>query len=187
MSNDLIGLQVLMRDAGVKYDPASAHRAQFWADHVAGLVEHLKGKGLTAQDLAPLSDLRDALRSGGGGYGNDDGQLDARTGNAAPSSEILARASAVIDVLMREGHTEEQAAQTVTRKLITGGINPPSSGGDSRGWMRLAKWRRNLINDLKPAEVKAEYENFLATVAEIPTEDRLNRVLTERLWDRRSR
>ena len=37
MSNDLIGLQVLMRDAGLKYDPDSAYRGQFWADHVAVL------------------------------------------------------------------------------------------------------------------------------------------------------
>ncbi len=187
MSNDLIGLQVLMRDAGLKYDPESSYRAQFWADHVAGLVDHLKGKGMTERDLAPLSDLRDALRSGGASYGSDDGQLDARTGNTEPSAEILARASAVIDVLMSDGKTEEQAAQSVTRKLIIGGINPPSSGGDSRGWMRLARWRRNLLNGLKPAEAKAEYEGFLASLQEIPVEQRLDRVLTERLWDRRSR
>jgi len=187
MSNDLIGLQVLMRDAGLKYDPDSAYRGQFWADHVAGLVEHLKSKGMTERDLAPLSDLRDALRSGGASYGGDDGQLDARTDNAAPSAEILARASAVIDVLMSEGKTEEQAAQTVTRKMIIGGINPPSAGGDSRGWMRLARWRRNLIHGLKPAEVVAEYESFLAKVGEIPSEERLDRVMGERLWDRRSR
>lgn len=176
-----------MRDAGLKYDPDSAFRGQFWADHVAGLVEHFKSKGMSEQDLAPLSDLRDALRSGGASYGGDDGQLDARTGNTEPSPEILARASAVVHILMSDGKTEEQAAQAVTRKLITGGINPPSSGGDSRGWMRLARWRRNLLNGLKPAEVKAEYESFLASLGEIPADQRKERVLTERLWDRRSR
>ncbi|MGI9414038.1 MAG: hypothetical protein ACR2PM_10230 [Hyphomicrobiales bacterium] len=187
MNHDLIGLHVLLREASSKYDPASAQRAQFWADHLGGIVDYLNAKGISVQDLAPLSDLTEALRSGGGNYGNDDGHLDARTGNAAPSSDILARASAVIDLLMREGRTEEQAAQTVTRKLITAGVNPPESGGDSRGWMRLARWRRKLLEDLMPAEVTAEYESFLASVAEIPSDDRLNRVLTEGLWDRRSR
>ena len=44
----------------------------------------------------------------------------------------------------------------------------------------------NLLNGLKPAEVKAEYEGFLASLGEFPAEQRLNRVLSERLWDRRS-
>lgn len=187
MSNQLTSLRAVLSEAGRSYDASAGDKRPYWAGYIERLIGYLSRHGVNERELKPLIELRDALKLG---VQDEDlayeDVMDARTGNAAPSDAILARASAVVDLFMREGKTEEEAAQIVTRKLILAGVNPPDTGGDSRGWMRLVRWRTKLRGGfVKPGVVK-EYERFRSAVAEIPTQDRLNRVLTEKLWDRRA-
>lgn len=186
MGNELASLRVVLNEAGRSYDAAEGDKRPYWAGYVDQLVDYLRRHGVQDRELTPLIDLQEALEFG---VGVEDQKyedvLDARTGNAAPSDAILARACAVLDLLVKEGKTEDAAAQIVTRKLIMAGVNPPDTGGDSRGWMRLVLWRHRLREGAVIPGVTAEYERFRDAVAEIPTRDRLNRVLTERLWDRR--
>ena len=173
--------------AGGSYDASFDDKRQVWAEQLSGLVDYLGSQGMSETDLVPLSDLQRALVDQEFDEEDDgpDEFMEARTGNAPPSDAILARAAAVIDLLVLEGKTEEAAAQFITRKLMLAGVNPPDVGGDARGFMRLAEWRQKLRKGLFEADVVAEYERFRDTVAEIPTRERVNRVLTERLWDRR--
>ena len=54
-----------------------------------------------------------------------------------PSDLLLARGAAVIDLLIKAGADENEAAQTVMRRLMAAGVPPPKQGGDARGWRRL--------------------------------------------------
>ncbi len=202
MENDLSGLQAVLRAAGGSYETSGDNKRAVWADQVSGLVDYLGSHGVNPDDLAPLSDLQDALRDDA--FGVDAGDsidaddiidaddmevddfMEARTGNVAPSDAILARAAVVIDLLTLDGKLEDAAAQVVTRKLLLAGINPPAEGGDARGYMRLVEWRQRLRQGRVSDGAIAEYERFRASIEDIPLRDRLNRVLTERLWDRRA-
>jgi hypothetical protein len=193
MDKDFSDLEAVLRAAGGGYKGSGDNKRAVWADHLSGLVDYLGAQGVTPEDLAPLNDLQDALRGDefgadefDGGWQDDDEFLEARTGNAAPSDAILARASALIDLLVLEGKSEEVAAQAVTRKLLLAGVNPPSEGGDARGYMRLVEWRQKLRQERVSAAALMEYHRFRATIENIPLRERLNRVLTERLWDRRA-
>ncbi len=188
MTSELSGLQAVLRKAGNAYDASAVDKRLLWADQVSGLVEYLGTQGISVADLAPLDDLCQALRNEAA-VGDDvdiDEFMDARTGNADPSDAILARASAVIDLLILDCNSEEQAAQMVTRKLLVAGVNPPMAGGDARGYMRLAEWRQKLRQGRMSPEAAAEYERFREVIADIPLRERLNRVITDRLWDRRA-
>lgn len=187
MSNELASLRAVLNEAGKSYDASTGDKRPYWAGYVEQLVGYLRRHGVQDRELTPLIDLQDALELGVAAEDQKyEDVMDARTGNAAPSEAILARACAVVDLLVKEGKTEDEAAQIVTRKLILAGINPPDAGGDSRGWMRLVLWRHRLREGAVIPGVAAEYERFRDSVAEIPTRDRLNRVLTEQLWDRRA-
>ena len=192
MDKELSALQAKLRSAeGFGGDSFQDKRA-VWADQVSGIADYLGSRGVGADELASLRELQNALRCDEfDEHPFDDSDedreefLEARTGNVAPSDAILARACAVIDLMTLEGRSEEQAAQLVTRKLLLAGVNPPS-GGDARGYMRLVEWRQKLRQDRVAAAAVAEYERFRETIEHIPLRDRLNRVLTERLWDRRA-
>lgn len=188
MTSELSGLEAVLRKTGNAYDAEAEDKRLLWADQVSGLVDYLGTQGISVADLAPLNDLCQALRNEPD-VGDDAGIdefMEARTGNADPSEAILARASAVIDLLILDCNSEEQAAQMVTRKLLVAGINPPKSGGDARGFMRLAEWRQKLRQGRVSPEATAEYERFRKVIADIPLRERLNRVITDRLWDRRA-
>ncbi len=188
MEKDLSGLQAKLRAASGSYDASAENKRAVWADHVSGIVDYLGSQGISADELAPLSELQDVLRSDDFESAPFDDEIDfmeARTGNVSPSDAILARACAVMDLLTLEGRPEDQAAQVVTRKLLLAGVNPPS-GGDARGYMRLVEWRQKLRQGRVSAGALMEYERFRANIENIPLRDRLNRVLTERLWDRRA-
>lgn len=190
MNNQFAGLQAALNDAVNAYDPLAGDKLPMWADYVEDLTGYLRRHGMREQELTPLADLQQALR-----FGVKDQDLereiedvvDGRAGTPPPSDAILARASAVIDLLVLEGKTVDEAAQTVIRKLMAAGINPPGPGSDSRGWKRLVDWRKRLRGGAINPAVVTEYRRFRTAVAEIPTRERLNRVLSERLWDRRAR
>jgi hypothetical protein len=102
-----------------------------------------------------------------------------------PSDALLARGAAVIDLLIKAGSDEGEAAQIVMRRLMTAGVPPPQQGGDARGWKRMLEWRTALIQGIASNEAQLEYQDFTREIDAIPANERVRRVLDDQLWDRR--
>lgn len=110
---------------------------------------------------------------------------DGRRGEVKASEDLMARASAIIDVLVQSGHSPEHAAQVLTRQLLSVGIQLPESGGDARAWKRLLNWRNNLIHYKRAGPAWDIYCAFKEQLAHIPPDKRLQVAVGERLWDQR--
>jgi hypothetical protein len=147
------------------------------------LIAQLAQDGVAQEDLQPLIDLETniaALKSLAPAEGPPN-----RRRRKPPSDLLLARVSAVIDLLIKAGYDEERAAQLAARRMLAAGVPPPDKGGDARGWKRLLAWRETLSHGFGSAEAKDEYRDFTREIEAIPAAERLQRVLDERLWDRR--
>ena len=182
-SVDRIGaaLKALRQTHG--HDAQGDDKLALGAKCLHAITVQLAEEGLPSEDLQPLIDLEASLR-----------QMIALTQTESvanrrkrlpPSESLLARASAVIDLLIKAGSDEAEAAQIFMRRLMTAGIPPPQKGGDARGWRRLLEWRTDLGNGLVSEEARQEYLNFAREIEAIPANERVRRVLDERLWDRR--
>lgn len=110
---------------------------------------------------------------------------EGRRGEMKASEDLMARACAIIDVLVQSGQSPEQAAQVITRQLLSVGIQLPEHGGDSRAWKRLDNWRNNLIHHKRSGPAWDVYCAFREQLAHIPPEKRLQMAVGERLWDQR--
>jgi len=149
------------------------------------VIAQLGVEGISSQDLQPLVDLEAHL---GGVKKPERSQPEnsrERRRSSSPSPILLARAAAVIDLLIKGGHDESEAAQTVMRRLLAAGVPAPSQGGDARGWRRLLEWRNSLLHGAGPEAAKLEYRAFARELEAIPPAERVKRVLDEKLWDRR--
>jgi hypothetical protein len=150
---------------------------------LGAVVAQLAEDGMPQEDLQPLVELEAQLQqlmaqAQGQGVANRRRQL-------PPSELLLARGAAVIDLLIKGGADESEAAQMVMRRLMAVGVPPPKQGGDARGWKRLLEWRTALGHRLVSNEAQREYQEFNREIETIPAEQRVARVLDERLWDRR--
>jgi|GEM_PF-1298547 len=174
------------------------------------VIGELAANGVASEDLQPLADLegfvsrrkpeRDTARTdvadqvpslalnhaGGDAPNTLEIPREQRRG-APPSSTLLARASVMIDLLVRSGQEESEAAQAVMRQLLAVGVPAPAKGGDARGWRRLLEFRNTLLQGGGSEEAKYEYRTFAHELEGIPAAERVSRVLKERLWDRRRR
>ncbi len=147
------------------------------------VVSQLAEDGVPREDLQPLLDLEAHLRqsmamSSGRGVPN-------RRNRQPPSDRLLARGAAVIDLLIKAGSEEGEAAQIVMRRLLTAGVPAPERGGDARGWKRLLECRAALIQGIASKEGQLEYQEFTRELEAIPANERVSRVLEDQLWDRR--
>ncbi len=147
------------------------------------VIAQLAEEGVPEEDLQPLSDLEARVRefmahTQGAGAANRRKQL-------PPSDLLLARGAAVIDLLIKAGADEGEAAQTVMRRLMAAGVPPPKQGGDARGWRRLLERRTALVHGLGSSEAQQEYQDFTREIDAIPADQRVRKVLDEQLWDRR--
>jgi hypothetical protein len=182
---------------------------------LAGLVEEtirtLYDKGIAAADLAPLVKLHDAVKApsapsaapvnpavpaipvapatGAGRLASSrpTGPYDreGRRGEVKASEDLMARASAIIDVLVQSGQTPDHSAQTIARQLLSVGIELPESGGDARAWKRMLYWRNNLIHYKRAGYAWDVYCAFKEELAGIPPDRRLRVAVGDRLWDQR--
>lgn len=147
------------------------------------LIAQLTEEGVKREDLQPLVELEAILqklkeqRQGKGAA--------ERRRNRPPSDGLLARAAAVIDLLIKAGYDEAEAAQAVMRRLVIAGVPAPLKGGDARGWKRLLEWRAELMHGLVSAEAQHEYQDFTREIEAIPAPERVKRVLDQQLWNRR--
>lgn len=150
------------------------------------VITQLAADGVSPEDLQPLVDLQAHL--GAAKQKQRQSPLDLprdRRHNSSPSPILLARAAAVIDLLVRAGQDESEAAQSVMRRLVAAGVPPPEKGGDARGWRRLLEWRNSLLHGVGPEEARHEYRTFARELETIPPAERVKRVVDEKLWDRR--
>jgi hypothetical protein len=148
------------------------------------VIGQLTEEGVPVEDLQPLVDLEALLQDW-----HAEDKLEPATPNRRrgrpPSDTLLARASAVIDLLIKAGYDEARAAQTVMRLLMAAGVPAPQKGGDARGWKRLLECRAEFVHGLGSAEAVAEYHEFTREIETIPAQERVKRVLDGQLWDRR--
>lgn len=173
---------------GAQTDPRAGRRRgrlALGAKCLHVLIAQLAEEGVPRQELQPLVDLEAFLRE----LKEQSVSKSAanRRKGRPPSELLLARASAVIDLLIKAGHDENKAAQAVMRLLVAGGVPPPQQGGDARGWRRLLEWRTDLQHGLVSAEAQHEYQDFTRELDAIPAGERVKRVVDEQLWDRRRR
>jgi hypothetical protein len=148
------------------------------------VIAQLAAEGVSREDLKPLSDLIAYLERLNVPQGSTAGE---RRKNIPPSDAFLARVAAVIDLLIKSGSDEEEAAQLIMRRLMAAGVPPPRQGGDARGWKRLLEWKDDLAKGLASDEAMQEYRRFTQELDTIPAQERLSRVLADRLWDRRKK
>ncbi len=177
---------------------------------VVETMQSLEERGIDAGELTPLMKLRQAVRAldpgaaaapqtpppassaaaaDGSPFEAPNGDRhytpDGRRGLVEASTNLLARASAVIDIMVKGGQTPEHAAQVVTRQLLGVGIKLPESGGDARAWKRLFNWRNSLIHYKRSGQAWDAYCDFKEQLAIIPPEQRLRRAVGDHLWDLR--
>jgi hypothetical protein len=149
------------------------------------VIAQLAADGVSTDDLQPLVDLQTRLDGTWKPQPGPVAMQRDRRHKSAPSPVLLARAAAVIDLLVKAGQDESEAAQSVMRRLVIAGVPPPEKGGDARGWRRLLEWRNSLLHGAGPEDARHEYRTFTRELEEIPPAERVQRVLDEKLWDRR--
>jgi hypothetical protein len=110
---------------------------------------------------------------------------DGRRGEVKASEDLMARACAIIDILVQSGQSPDHSAQTITRQLLAVGIQLPECGGDVRAWKRLLNWRNQLIHYTRAGQAWDDYCSFKEELAHIPPDRRLRVAVGERLWDQR--
>jgi hypothetical protein len=168
-------------------DESKEGKLAFAAKCLKVVIAHLAEEGVPQADLDPLIQLEAHLKAAATpdqSISPSPSRRDRRR-SASPSLEILARASALIDLLVRGGYEENEAAQTIMRRLIASGVPAPAKGGDARGWKRLLEFRNDMLHGIGPPEAVHEYKLFTSEIEKIPPSQRLQRVFEERLWDRR--
>jgi len=160
--------------------------AALGAKCLRALITQLAAEGVRAEDLQPLVELQNRLGPVKPEPRQSSPELprDRRHGSS-PSPILLARAAVVIDLLVKAGQDESEAAQSVMRRLVAAGVPPPDKGGDARGWRRLLEWRNSLLHGVGPEDARHEYRAFARELEAIPPAERAKRVLDDKLWDRR--
>jgi hypothetical protein len=145
------------------------------------LILQLAQEGLPQQELQPLLDLERSIET----LKAQGPSIPSRRRRAPPSEKLLARLAAVIDLLVKDGYDEAEAAQLVTLGMLAAGVPLPKRGNDARGWKRLLAWRAELNPGLSSREARDEYRDFTRVIQAIPAKERRKRVLDEQLWNRR--
>lgn len=189
-SADRIG--AALRALRMTHTPDAGDAAALGAKCLRAVIAELAAGGVSQDDLKPLVDL-EAHLGGPPEQGQDQPEEHEQVSNpsrdrrrgASPSPVLLARAAVVIDLLVKAGYDENEAAQTVMRRMVIAGVPPPQRGGDARGWRRLLEWRNQIAHGVGPEEAKLEYQAFSREIESIPANERAKRVLDDRLWDRR--
>ena len=106
-----------------------------------------------------------------------------RRKRAPPSDALLARISAVIDLLVTSGLSEEGAAQLMVDRMLSAGVCIRKTG--SARWQDLLTWRADLQHGVAWEDVIREYERFAGLIEGIPPHERIDRVVQDELWDLR--
>ncbi|MFQ5627016.1 MAG: hypothetical protein ACE5FM_10230 [Methyloligellaceae bacterium] len=170
-------------------------------------IRTLYEKGIAEADLAPLVKLHTALKaadkpqSAGASApapapapavdvpSAPSGQYERneRRGTTEASDALMARVSAIIDVMVQGGESPEHASQVLTRQLLAVGVILPKTGGDARAWKRVYYWRNNLLHHKREGPAWDVYCEFKEKLANIPPAERMRVAVGEQLWNQRRR
>jgi hypothetical protein len=182
-SADRIGAALKALRQTQEHDAKGDDKVALGAKCLHVVIAQLKEEGVPQEDLQPLIELETILQDLKKQAQGD--SIRNRRKGRPPSEALLARASAVIDLLIKAGRDESEAAQMVMRRLMAVGVPPPEKGGDARGWRRLLEYRNEMNQGLGSKEAQLEYRDFTREIEAIPAPERVKRVLDEQLWDRR--
>lgn len=161
-------------DASAK--PALLHQYLDLIGHY--LIDQGRGDALAF----PLLDVIEQLDASG----RAPQQVERRHGEAECSDELLAKVSAVIDVLVSSGYSTDHASQLVTRQMIARNIQLPA-GGDARAWRNIQAFRHKLINSKHEGVLWRVYTNFKAELPQLYGSRLAEAAAREAVWDRRSK
>lgn len=100
------------------------------------------------------------------------------------SDELLAKVSAVVDVLVSAGYSSDHASQIVTRQMIARNVQVPP-GGDARAWRNIQAWRHKLINSKREGAVWRTYAAFKDELPKLYGTRLGEAAAREAIWDRR--
>jgi hypothetical protein len=99
------------------HDPHRGNKTALGAKCLKVVIAQLAEDGVATEDLQPLIDLAAELKPGR----PQAARPPNRRRGGAPTEALLARISAVIDLLVKAGYDEGEAAQIVTRRLLAAG------------------------------------------------------------------
>jgi hypothetical protein len=131
-SLNLDRLGVALKALRQTHDPDPENKIGLGVKCLAVLIHQLAKDGLAQEDLQPLIDLEACLQNRHTTERRE--TVPNRRRGGAPSEAVLARIAAVIDVLVKAGHEEAEAAQMLMRRMCW----PPASRRRSRAGMRAA-------------------------------------------------
>jgi hypothetical protein len=127
-----------------EHDGNQSDKKDYLAKCLKVVLAQLFEDGVPQELLQPLIDLQTELVHKQPKEPETRAERERRRGRG-PSETLLARVSAVIDLLVRAGYEESEAAQIIMRRLIASGVPAPVKGGDARGWKRPLEWRADLL------------------------------------------
>lgn len=183
-SNDTLAKIEAMATA-LAHDPGKAKTAM-QREYLELIGHFLADQGRGDVLAFPLLDLIELLDSGGVATSLPP-PPERRTRLVECSDEVLAKASAVVDVLVNSGYSSDHACQIVTRQLIARNIQVPA-GGDARGWRNLQAWRHKLINaSRQDTPVHRVYAAFKEELPKVYGSKLAEAAARDAIWDRRSR
>ena len=109
-----------------------------------------------------------------------------RKGLVDCSDELLAKVSAVVDVLVSAGYSSDHACQVVTRQMMARNLQVPA-GGDARAWRNMQAWRHKLINTKREGVVWRTYAAFKEELPQLYGTRLAEAAAREAIWDRRTK
>jgi hypothetical protein len=182
MTNTLKDPVELLRHVATQYRSPErmADKKQLLTGYIELIIRSLLANGLEYRNVLPLIDvlaLIDAL-------GGPAAWRAQRSPHSHPSPAVLARASAVIDLLIKHGRSEEAAAQILAQQMREAGVNLPKDRSGTRGWQGLRQWRRRLLKSKNPEAGWTEYERFTHALSKLRA-PRAQTALNQRIWDLR--
>jgi hypothetical protein len=167
--------------------PDAPKSRAFQLEYLALIGELLLEQNRGTAILGPLLDIHDTLEAT---YQRQNGERIERERRQAlvnASPWVMARVSAVIDILVAAGISADHAAQVVSRQMMARNLALPEEGGDSRGWKRVQIWHHRLTTLGRTHPQFEASQNFKDELFVKYGAGAAERALSIPLWDRRTR
>jgi hypothetical protein len=156
-------------------------------EYIALVGHFLIDQGRSDRILFPLLDVLEELEAALSSSQNHMGGEDRRQGDTDASPHMLARVSAVIDLLTAAGFSQEHAAQILTRQMLSQRLKLPLTGGDPRGWRRVHLWRQRFLATGRESPQWAMYVSFKEELLMTFGTGLAHAAVRNPIWDRRSK
>ncbi|MDO9383413.1 MAG: hypothetical protein Q7T86_11175 [Hyphomicrobiaceae bacterium] len=182
-SNDELLIKIEGMAAAISQASDSA-KATLQRQYLELIGHFLADQGRGEAIAFPLLDLIEHFDQGLDGQASK--MVERRTGVVDCSDELLAKVSAVVDVLISAGYSSDNACQIVTRQMIARGLQLPA-GGDARAWRNMQAWRHKLINSKHEGLAWRTYVAFKDELPAIYGTRLAEAAAREAIWDRRAK